>query len=472
MARADTLASLGILARTKMLFNVVVGAFWLFGFVFQSTQSNVAFSFRWISDAHSCKGLPCKVFFAMCHGLVFQECGAREPVLATALKQRRDFSKWELVKAVEAFELDACSEETQQRSHRQLLEDLILHVFPGRPDLQAEIKAEYDKPPEVNHEDIEIDEEMQQLLMEWNSIKQSAKGYQNGKFWRSVIRFSSIANLNHGPYRSSAWGKMKQESHADFMAKHTMASEEFRRAARMTAWLLGQDIDDAGDWAPFWQRLSTLPSCHESGPALKFARWMSIQEVWKYYREELFFLKEIVLNMSKDGDRLQQVDSTQLLDPDLAYHMTSDPEGGLLARVPVYICPELVDSMDIFAGVTSILGNIFSDRTHSIKTPEQGVEVKVADACGGYQQEFIDVITLVLRDATFLKQIGAIHGGARAVRNCKDLGGLTLHLFSERVSRVIPNFVGYPNQSIVVLSKDREIGRGAVGLVLATSRCD
>ena len=87
-------------------------------------------------------------------------------MLASALKQRRDFSKWELVKAVEAFELDACSEETQQRSHRQLLEDLILHVFPGRPDLQAEIKAEYDKPPEVNHEDFEIDEEMQQLLME------------------------------------------------------------------------------------------------------------------------------------------------------------------------------------------------------------------------------------------------------------------------------------------------------------------
>ena len=31
----------------------------------------------------------------------------------------------------------------------------------------------------------------------WNSIKQSAKGYQNGKFWRSVIRFSSIANLRY-----------------------------------------------------------------------------------------------------------------------------------------------------------------------------------------------------------------------------------------------------------------------------------
>ena len=90
--------------------------------------------------------------------------------------------------------MDACSEETQQRSHRQLLEDLILHVFAGRPDLQEEIKAKYDKPPEVNHEEFEIDEEMQQLLMELAVTDQVNS--EDLKSWKSDCDKKIIAKMN------------------------------------------------------------------------------------------------------------------------------------------------------------------------------------------------------------------------------------------------------------------------------------
>lgn len=37
---------------------------------------------------------------------------------------------------------------------------------------------------------------------QWNSIKMA--------IWRAVVRFSSVANINHGPFRSGCWGKGKQ----------------------------------------------------------------------------------------------------------------------------------------------------------------------------------------------------------------------------------------------------------------------
>ena len=46
----------------------------------------------------------------------------------------------------------------------------------------------------------------------WNAVKKAAKDVADGVLWKQVVRFSSISNLNFGPFRSGAWGSEKQEA--------------------------------------------------------------------------------------------------------------------------------------------------------------------------------------------------------------------------------------------------------------------
>ena len=46
----------------------------------------------------------------------------------------------------------------------------------------------------------------------WNAVKKAAKDVPGESLWKQVVRFSSISNLNFGPFRSGTWGSEKQEA--------------------------------------------------------------------------------------------------------------------------------------------------------------------------------------------------------------------------------------------------------------------
>jgi hypothetical protein len=48
---------------------------------------------------------------------------------------------------------------------------------------------------------------------EWNAVRAPAKTIQPGRIWKSVVKFSGIANIPAGPYRSGAWGQQRREIH-------------------------------------------------------------------------------------------------------------------------------------------------------------------------------------------------------------------------------------------------------------------
>lgn len=111
---------------------------------------------------------------------------------------------------------------------------------------------------------------------QWNSIKQAAKRCRGGEIWRAIVRFSSVANINHGPFRSGCWGKGKQTALRNYMTKNTVHSERFRAAAQQQAALKGAPITNDDEYDSWWTFLNSLPSCHAAGPICKFARWPPI----------------------------------------------------------------------------------------------------------------------------------------------------------------------------------------------------
>ena len=80
----------------------------------------------------------------------------------------------------------------------------------------------------------------------WSSIKNAANKTGKGKWWKLIVRFSSICNLNHGPFRSGAWGKGKQTALTVYCETHThtAASSAFR--VWWVAYVQGPKLDYMG----------------------------------------------------------------------------------------------------------------------------------------------------------------------------------------------------------------------------------
>lgn len=227
----------------------------------------------------------------------------------------------------------------------------------------------------------------------WNSIKNSCKAANRGRWWLFVLRFASIANLNHGPYRSGVWGKTKQTTLTAYIESRTSWSVDFRAAADRTVELVGgQPCDSDADYEYWFRRAARLPSCVSAGPVLKFARWMSIQECWDFYRDELWFLKEVLLEMNpKQAGRDAETNSTSMVGAEMASKMTAG-SGGLIARAPTYITQELIDTMDMSNIATASCRRSYKHRAKYIKGLDEGIEHTLWLAAGGWEVELIGII--------------------------------------------------------------------------------
>ena len=175
----------------------------------------------------------------------------------------------------------------------------------------------------------------------WNSIRNAAKIADQGRVWKAIAKFAAVANLNHGPYRTDQWRRVKEAMLKRWCERHNSTSEDFRAYAREQARAAGRSCTTDAEYESEFRRMSSLPSCEEAGPILKFARWMSIQETYEYYRPELWGIKAIMGEWDEADVGIVDFDTTAMVDAELAHKMTAD-KGGLLKRAPSYICRLLI----------------------------------------------------------------------------------------------------------------------------------
>ena len=107
----------------------------------------------------------------------------------------------------------------------------------------------------------------------WNSIRQSAKYCQAGVIWNSILKFTRLANMNHGPYGSGCWGSSKQTALKDWLEKHTEDHEIWDELGPILSASYCVPFSSRHDIAQLRELMASLPSCTSSGPVLKLARW-------------------------------------------------------------------------------------------------------------------------------------------------------------------------------------------------------
>ena len=203
----------------------------------------------------------------------------------------------------------------------------------------------------------------------WNSVKNAGKKKiidSTGAvvcIWTSVIRFSSIANINHGPFRSGCWGRGKQATVRKIEGSMNGRSAVVREAIIEQCRLLGIPVPttDEGFEEFFQTQLLLAASAHSAGSILKFARWKSVVDNWEEHRPQIWYEKVILSEMG-NGDTSEMIDdfaakSTSMHDTEIAEKMTKS-KTGLLARAPSYITRDLCLHLDIFCSVTRPLSNL------------------------------------------------------------------------------------------------------------------
>ena len=286
----------------------------------------------------------------------------------------------------------------------------------------------------------------------WNSCKTSAKA--TATMWKRIVEFSSIANMNHGPFRSSAWGQAKRETLTHVLETETTDSPAFREAAIQQA-EFEERSTSAMDWDYWWKRVATIRSCLEAGLVCKWARWHSIEECWLYFKKEIWLLKYVLgfMNPNHALDLVRQ-ESTQMFDADLAEQMTSS-KNSLIARAPGHITQDLVDSMEIFCGCTEAIRQRYKHLTTEVKTPEQGRKETIHlvnhawdDECKATMRQSLCNRELVVRVC------GTEYNSARSLKNASLLASFTFNLIAERAIRELPQLLQYPGVAASVLDED------------------
>lgn len=290
----------------------------------------------------------------------------------------------------------------------------------------------------------------------WNSVKNACKAVCSGRWWLMVLRFASIANLNHGPFRSGSWGKAKQTALLGYLSSRTSRSPDFRAAAFATASLLDKVCESDEDYEFWFRWASRLPSCCEAGPICKFARWMSIQECWDYYRQEMWVLRAVLLEMNPQQVQKEiQSNSTAMYDSELASRMSSG-SSGLLARAPTYITQELIDVLDMFNLATTATRSLYSFRASSIKNVDQGVDFQLLLLSGAWEDELLSMVNDSLLDRAKVGVIAPMGDLERARRNAAQMAAFVLQLMTERCSRILPALFSYPQIVVRLLSPKLE----------------
>ena len=300
----------------------------------------------------------------------------------------------------------------------------------------------------------------------WNAIKGAAKKklviHADGKVstlvvWRSVVLFASVANMNHGPFRSGVWGSGKQAALTRIGDTRGPECADIQLAAKRQAALLGQSEPSSPDEFQSWfAELLRQRSCHEAGPILKFARWLSVDQVWQWYRPTIHLLRPVLEELAGTSEQLSveiASNSTAQHDAELAQRMTTS-KTGLVQRAPHYITESLCLHLDIFSCVTRPLGKYYSFRTSEIKTPQQGLDENLVFAADG---RWYSLLQDVLFDAFVcgqnLRSMGATVATEPAERraNIDTLTGFAWHVVSEACVRFFPQMDATPHSTIKFL---------------------
>ena len=294
----------------------------------------------------------------------------------------------------------------------------------------------------------------------WNATKHAAKKSQGGEPWRHVVRFAGVANFPFGPFRSGKWGIEKQGALTELVQTTDCHHPRFQSAVELQAALAPDPKLSPGgvhDLDAWWKRFSELPSCTHSGPCVKFSRWASIQDAWRFYRLEWHLLGYVLEHLASVAPA-EETAEARTGHWELEVEEKSGQKKGLKQRVPKYVTVEVAESLDCFVLVNSAFLARYQHRASRITTIAKSLEDAMSNASGRWTDVYIQQVNELFWTPTAVGVV--LHEGMtdeRRVHMAKGMVDQGLHVLSENLIRDLPRYQALPGISVLLLHEDAEV---------------
>jgi hypothetical protein len=296
---------------------------------------------------------------------------------------------------------------------------------------------------------------------QWNALKTAARKSQGGKFWRAIIRYMVVWNMNAGPFRSRQWFRAKQEALRRLLSSMTVDSPEFQAIVHEFANDNSLPSQTREEQEIVFKRLASMRSFIKVGPILKLMRWCSITQVRNFYRNELHGLKMVLKHMSGDEGAavaevvLQTVAAGTSEAAHSAVEKSLRSKCGTIHLAPAYITDTNTDAIDVFVLATAAEQALYAHRATNVKDAKTAFQWNLEHtAHGKWEDIFINTARGSLYNMKELADMHCVDKGLRSSSQAAGLMDLVPWVCKCRAETVIPDAFAHPHCSIGSIDPD------------------
>lgn len=242
----------------------------------------------------------------------------------------------------------------------------------------------------------------------WNDMKTALKRAKCSA-WKTVLELTLVANLNYGPFGSSAWHWKKKSKLEDFMLTKNASSANWQQYQH----LICQERRMFEPTTPeeqhsLFETWRTLDSFNIKGPLIKLMRWFSWFESMSFHAGELWSTKMILEDALEQKEEASEKEVEPL--PKQTDHQKELRE--LKKRKGTWrLAPELINRKnmaikDIVMAVGKSTWQLFASRARDITSPAHVLEHNISCAANDFwKQELVEMIATSLFDTRFQQHL-------------------------------------------------------------------
>ena len=205
----------------------------------------------------------------------------------------------------------------------------------------------------------------------WNDIKNALKR-SRCKAWRVVLEMTLVANLNYGPFGSSAWHFKKQARLQDFMTCQDISSPMWQKYQHLIC--QERRIPEPStleESQALFDSMRSLESFQQKGPLIKLMRWFSFFESMVFHAGEFWATKMILeQGLGDEAGSEKDIDEAPKEHKDDRKELQElKKRKGTWKLAPELIKERSLSIKDIIVSVGSASWKWFSARARDLLTP-------------------------------------------------------------------------------------------------------
>jgi len=251
----------------------------------------------------------------------------------------------------------------------------------------------------------------------WNDIKNSLKK-SRCKGWRTVLELTLVANINYGPFGSSAWFYKKRAKLEHFLLTAGVHSPVWLQYKHLVAMERRQpEATTPEEEQRLLESLATMESFLNKGPLIKLMRWFSFFESMLYHGGDLWATKMVFLHekLEEDPASADEVDIRPEKDDQKELRELKKRKG-TWKLAPTLINEKNITVKDCILAVAKVTWKHFAGRARELTFSDHILEYNVSCSSRNYWKaelsEMVEQSLFVSDNLDHLKPKWSFHADA------------------------------------------------------------